>query len=310
MPSAKRKRATASTVATAKPKVLGNNIKDEWHELPHNMGKIRADSQVQYGMASSDDGLTPPAKKTRMTRSMTAKPKDLDDVKLGFKVTKSSSTSPSKAKKNFDSLSIQDNSRRLLTEPATRSLEKKSSSGRTKKTKPKVPTVQSPQMELDKTADTNPVAAEFKEENLPKTRRNGPKVTKAITSPDVVVKADELVESVAEIPKKKKPKKTKDNPYGLTPGYSPFPDWPAPTKHQCQEVTSLLASVHQLPSQPPQPPIPSTTVAGCGEVPSVLDAMIRTLLSAATSGRNSSSAFQGRKSTSSRTSPNPSRSLS
>ena len=40
-------------------------------------------------------------------------------------------------------------------------------------------------------------------------------------------------------------------------------------------------------------PAPSTTVSGCGEVPSILDALIRTLLSAATTGTNSSRAFKG-----------------
>ncbi|KAI9809326.1 MAG: hypothetical protein M1825_002617 [Sarcosagium campestre] len=81
--------------------------------------------------------------------------------------------------------------------------------------------------------------------------------------------------------------------YGLTPGQSPFPDWKFPTPEQCYEINEELSKVHGKVVAPDVVPPPSATVAGCGEVPSVLDALIRTLLSAATSGRNSSRAFQG-----------------
>ncbi|KAI4230744.1 MAG: hypothetical protein L6R40_007947 [Gallowayella cf. fulva] len=91
----------------------------------------------------------------------------------------------------------------------------------------------------------------------------------------------------------KKARKKKANPYGLTPGLSPFPDWPHPTPEECQQVNDLLSTIHGHVKAPAKIPTPSTTVAGCGEVPSVLDALIRTLLSAATSGTNSSRAFQG-----------------
>ncbi|KAL8878950.1 MAG: hypothetical protein Q9198_003342, partial [Flavoplaca austrocitrina] len=91
----------------------------------------------------------------------------------------------------------------------------------------------------------------------------------------------------------KKSRKGKTNPYGLTPGMSPFPDWPHPTPEECQQVNDLLSNIHGIVKAPEKIPEPSATVAGCGEVPSVLDALIRTLLSAATSGTNSSRAFQG-----------------
>lgn len=91
----------------------------------------------------------------------------------------------------------------------------------------------------------------------------------------------------------KESRKKKANPYGLTPGMSPFPDWPHPTPEECQQVNDLLSTIHGTVKAPEKIPEPSSTVAGCGEVPSVLDALIRTLLSAATSGRNSSRAFQG-----------------
>ncbi|EGD93320.1 HhH-GPD family base excision DNA repair protein [Trichophyton tonsurans CBS 112818] len=83
------------------------------------------------------------------------------------------------------------------------------------------------------------------------------------------------------------------NPYGLTPGVSPFPDWKRPTVVECEEVNRLLSSVHGEVRAPKAIPPPSLTVSGCGEVPSILDALIRTLLSGATTGNNSAMAFQG-----------------
>ncbi|KAI3320804.1 DNA glycosylase [Xylariaceae sp. AK1471] len=82
---------------------------------------------------------------------------------------------------------------------------------------------------------------------------------------------------------KRVPKKTKDNPYGLTPGRSPFPDWEAPSAAQCEEVYRILADMHDdvQPQSPEVIPAPSLEITGCGEVPYVLEALIRTLLSGA-----------------------------
>ncbi|KAL9008530.1 MAG: hypothetical protein Q9173_006354, partial [Seirophora scorigena] len=101
------------------------------------------------------------------------------------------------------------------------------------------------------------------------------------------------VPDVKEEQPTKKPPKKKANPYGLTPGVSPYPDWPHPTPQECQDVHDLLSSIHGKVTPPKSIPPPSETVAGCGEVPCVLDAVIRTYLSSATSGKNSSRAFQG-----------------
>ena len=85
----------------------------------------------------------------------------------------------------------------------------------------------------------------------------------------------------------------KSNSYGLTPGISPYPTYPHPTPSECQEVNSLLSAHHGLHTAPATIPTPSLKTPGCGEVPSILDALIRTRLSAATNGKNSSAAFQG-----------------
>ncbi|TID16037.1 gb [Venturia nashicola] len=78
-----------------------------------------------------------------------------------------------------------------------------------------------------------------------------------------------------------------------TPGLSPFPDHPYPTPEQCIQVERILSTLHGPRNPPAEIPKASLTVAGCGEVPHVLDALIRTRLSAATTGKNSSMAFQG-----------------
>ncbi|KAF7551788.1 hypothetical protein G7046_g7609 [Stylonectria norvegica] len=105
--------------------------------------------------------------------------------------------------------------------------------------------------------------------------------------------ADEDEAVVAEKTPRKTSKKTKANPYGLTPGITPFPDWAAPSAADCEEVYNLLAKVHGQAKAPKKIPAPSLKVSGCGEVPSVLDAMIRTRLSAHTSAGNSNAAFKG-----------------
>ncbi|RHZ48223.1 endonuclease III domain-containing protein [Aspergillus thermomutatus] len=101
-----------------------------------------------------------------------------------------------------------------------------------------------------------------------------------------VDKTTEILPQQAKVSKQK-------NPYGLTPGATPFPEWARPTPEECEEVNRLLSSVHGEVIPPAKIPEPSLTVTGCGEVPSVLDALIRTLLSGATTGRNSALAFGG-----------------
>jgi DNA-(apurinic or apyrimidinic site) lyase len=81
--------------------------------------------------------------------------------------------------------------------------------------------------------------------------------------------------------------------YGLKTGETPFPTFKRPTAAQCEEVNQLLTQTHGQVTAPKTIPEPSLTVTGCGEVPSVLDALIRTVLSANTTGNNSGLAFAG-----------------
>lgn len=110
------------------------------------------------------------------------------------------------------------------------------------------------------------------------------------------IQLEEMVETTEAGPEsssKKKNKKKVANPYGLTPGASPFPDWKHPTPEECEEVNRILSELHGEVKAPASIPAPSLTITGCGEVPSVLDALMRTLLSGATTGANSAMAFQG-----------------
>ena len=110
---------------------------------------------------------------------------------------------------------------------------------------------------------------------------------------DIQDTVDKATKTRQEPAAEKKGRKKNPHPYGLTPGYSPFPEWVHPTVEECKEVNKLLSSVHGEITPPKTIPEPSLTVTGCGEVPSVLDALIRTLLSGATTGRNSALAFDG-----------------
>lgn len=107
------------------------------------------------------------------------------------------------------------------------------------------------------------------------------------TTPTTIETKPEIVVSP------KKNGRVKRNPYGLTPGQTPFPEWARPTAEECEVVNQLLSGVHGEVVAPKTIPEPSLTVTGCGEVPSVLDALIRTLLSGATTGNNSAKAFNG-----------------
>lgn len=70
---------------------------------------------------------------------------------------------------------------------------------------------------------------------------------------------------------------------------SPFPDFPYPTPEECKLAHRILASLHG-PRTRPKEVVASTTRAGCGDSPSVLDALVRTILSQNTSDANSTRA--------------------
>lgn len=101
---------------------------------------------------------------------------------------------------------------------------------------------------------------------------------------------DSMLRSEVKLPDKPKPGK---HPYGLTPGTSPYPNYKSPSAEQCEEVHRLLSTMHGPKLRSKNPPRASATVTGCGAVPFVLDAVLRTLLSASTTAKNSATALKG-----------------
>ncbi|KAJ4419654.1 hypothetical protein N0V82_004849 [Gnomoniopsis sp. IMI 355080] len=71
--------------------------------------------------------------------------------------------------------------------------------------------------------------------------------------------------------------------YTLTDwGETPWPDFDCPSAEECEEVYSRLMAQHGDRLRPAHITAPSLEIAGCGEVPQVLDAIIRTMISANT----------------------------
>jgi endonuclease III len=70
---------------------------------------------------------------------------------------------------------------------------------------------------------------------------------------------------------------------------SPFPDFPHPTPDEARLAHRILASIHGARTRPTEVKAP-TSRAGCGDSPSVLDALVRTILSQNTSDVNSTRA--------------------
>lgn len=69
----------------------------------------------------------------------------------------------------------------------------------------------------------------------------------------------------------------------------PFPDFKNPRPEECQLAHRILCALHGERQRPPALRLPRTGVE-CGNVPSVLDALIRTVLSQNTNSRNSTRA--------------------
>ncbi|KAG9236082.1 DNA glycosylase, partial [Amylocarpus encephaloides] len=107
---------------------------------------------------------------------------------------------------------------------------------------------------------------------------------------------DDMISEASETKKSattpKAPGKKKQQ-YRLDYKNSPYPNHPLPNPDACEEVHLILVGEHGAVVQPATIPPPSREVAGCGEVPDILDAILRTVLSANTSMGNSNKALAG-----------------
>ncbi|KAL8335747.1 hypothetical protein RB601_008688 [Gaeumannomyces tritici] len=81
-----------------------------------------------------------------------------------------------------------------------------------------------------------------------------------------------------------------DGTHATTPA-SPFPDFAHPTAAECRLAHSILASLHGPRERPTNPPASGPAGrAGCGDAATVLDALVRTILSQNTTDANSARA--------------------
>lgn len=292
--------------------VNGEVVKGGWDQLPHNMGSLASKSTEDRPQAAATDNLSAPTK-TRASRKKNVTSRSIpikdevnvdlsDNDKLGEPsetpiqgngqvATKAPRKRASRAKPKVSKQKISDTSgdtkddgTLARAKPSDSNIQDKKVNGKKNPTAKKVgtSTKRSRQQEADE--------SDFHDER-PKKKR-APKASKdkrIDMSQDVQNQVDKLIEAT-ETPTVKKAKKTT---YGITPGVSPYPDFSMPTAEACHEVNRLLSEEHGVVEQPKTIPPPSLEVTGCGEVPSVLDALIRTRLSAATTGTNSAYAFAG-----------------
>ncbi|KAI0171698.1 DNA glycosylase [Hypoxylon sp. FL1284] len=135
------------------------------------------------------------------------------------------------------------------------------------------------------------------------------KVTKKSASPPASVARSRSVKAESASPSKgdddKKTRTSKDGgardkeadlrakklkSYAQFANKSPYPDFARPTPEECERAYRVLASIHGERQRPEKVLAAPADRAGCGDAPSVLDALVRTILSQNTSARNSTRA--------------------
>lgn len=124
-------------------------------------------------------------------------------------------------------------------------------------------------------------------------KRAAPKVEDG--TPKKIKLEDKSLSSPKKSPSKKStPADLKDKKlkaYAQYANSSPFPDFAHPTPEECKLAHKILSSIHGERKRP-ETTVAPTSRAGCGDSPSVLDALVRTILSQNTSDTNSTRAKQ------------------
>lgn len=125
-------------------------------------------------------------------------------------------------------------------------------------------------------------------------KRAAPKAEGKSETPKRVKIEDEKPTPKPSPSKKGNPSDLKDKKlkaYAQYANKSPFPDFAHPTPEECKLAHKILADLHGERKRPETIVAPSSR-AGCGDSPSVLDALVRTILSQNTSDTNSTRAKQ------------------
>lgn len=126
-------------------------------------------------------------------------------------------------------------------------------------------------------------------------KRAAPKAEGKSETPKRIKTEDEKPTPKPSPSKKRNPsdlREKKLKAYAQYANSSPFPDFAHPTPEECKLAHRILASIHGEYVRPEKLVAPSSR-AGCGDSPSVLDSLVRTILSQNTSDTNSSRAKQG-----------------
>lgn len=99
-----------------------------------------------------------------------------------------------------------------------------------------------------------------------------------------------LSSSLADVkPAVKPPRKSKSRKQTHHVTATPFPDFARPSAEECEQAHAILTRLHGARARPAQV-VASKSAAGCGDSPSVLDALVRTILSQNTNSANSTRA--------------------
>jgi len=131
------------------------------------------------------------------------------------------------------------------------------------------------------------------EDEKPRKSRKSPKSKKAKSSssspstPKTKAKTSSAATAAASPADKLQAKKLKE--YSQYSKTSPFPDFPHPTPDEARLAHKILSDIHGARIRP-EKVVASADSAGCGDSPSVLDALVRTVLSQNTSDKNSTRA--------------------
>lgn len=131
-----------------------------------------------------------------------------------------------------------------------------------------------------------PASPEIKQEPSPKRQKSTPNQTVKTEPVDTEV----LTTSIA-IKNENSPQKTvllKKKVKSETSS-NPFPTFSRPTPQECHDIHDVLTELHGKRERPKDVIAPENR-AGCGDSPSVLDALVRTILSQNTSNKNSTRA--------------------
>jgi endonuclease III len=116
-----------------------------------------------------------------------------------------------------------------------------------------------------------------------------PSPSASSASPSPGTPATKPTKSTKSTPQSLRDRKLKAHTAYAGAKLSPFPDFPHPTPAEAKLAHKILSSLHGSRTRPTEVVAPSSR-AGCGDSPSVLDALVRTILSQNTSDSNSTRA--------------------